>query len=218
MKRVIEGQTYNTDTAVVVAKYEYVDDKGYDVEAVLYQTRGGAFFIVHRWTAAGDPKFHFEAITRDEVSRLVQNKDNLEIIDETAIAEPPEAAAEPEPGATLYVRVPASLKSRVDEAARLEDVSGNAWAMKCMERCLSLSHEGDLPELGLIWNVASEFNAHKHEGEWTRETAIEALCDIADWAGKVIDRLGFSTGNYVIDDDMKRDLVSPYDAFDKRIR
>lgn len=200
MKRVIEGQTYNTDTAVTVARYWYVDDKGYDVEAVLHQTRGGAFFIVHKWAVMEHWKFHFEAVTRDEVTRLVQSMDNLEIVDEAAIAEPPEAAAEAEPGATLYVRVPASLKSRVDAAAEIDEVSGNAWAMKCMQRCLALSDANGLPELGLIWNVAKEFDLHSHEGEWTRETAIDALSSIADWVEVVIERLGYPAADAYWDD------------------
>ncbi len=125
MKRVIEGMTYNTDTASPAARYEYVDEKDYDVEATVYQTRGGAFFIVHTWQVDGQWKHHFETISRDEIQRLIEKGDQFEIIDEAAITEPPEAVAESEPGATLYVRVPASLKRRVDEAAKDEKLSGN---------------------------------------------------------------------------------------------
>ena len=50
--------------------------------------------------------------------------------------DPPEAEAEAEAGATIYIRVPAALKRRVDEAAKAEGVSGNLWAMRCIERCL----------------------------------------------------------------------------------
>ena len=142
MKRIIDGQTYNTDTSTIVARYEYKDDKGYDTEATLYQTRGGAFFLVHKWAVDDLWKFHFEAMTRDEVSRLVERTDNLEIVDEGAINEPPEAEAEAEPSATLYIRVPASLKKRVDDAAKESKVSGNVWAMRCVERCLEPDTRG----------------------------------------------------------------------------
>ena len=53
--------------------------------------------------------------------------------------EVPEAAAEIEPGATIYLRVPATLKHRVDEAASVAGMSSNAWVMRCIEACLAKS-------------------------------------------------------------------------------
>ena len=50
--------------------------------------------------------------------------------------EPPEAEAEPAPGATIYVRVPTSLKDRIEAQATREHLSVNAWAIRCMESCL----------------------------------------------------------------------------------
>jgi hypothetical protein len=41
-----------------------------------------------------------------------------------------------EPGSTVYVRVPPSLKRAIDQAAGKAGVSVNAWAMQCLERCL----------------------------------------------------------------------------------
>jgi hypothetical protein len=65
-KRVIDGKTCNTDTATVVARGKYEDQNGYNSEGTLYQTRGGAFFLVHLWTVEGDvggrPKVYFEAM------------------------------------------------------------------------------------------------------------------------------------------------------------
>ena len=55
----------------------------------------------------------------------------------TPFDEPPEAEAEAEPSATIYVRVPTVLKQRVDQAAAEAKLSVNAWAMKCMERCIT---------------------------------------------------------------------------------
>jgi predicted HicB family RNase H-like nuclease len=51
--------------------------------------------------------------------------------------DPPEASAEAEPASTIYIRVPASLKQRVDAAAHAANVSGNVWAMRCLENCLA---------------------------------------------------------------------------------
>ena len=55
MKRVIEGKTYNTDTATVVARYEYTDDDEYEVEATVYVTKGGASFRCSRVDGSENP-------------------------------------------------------------------------------------------------------------------------------------------------------------------
>jgi len=147
MKSIIDGKTYNTDTSSVVARYDYIDDDGYDTDAVVYVTRGGALFAVHEWRVPDEDaeggvrvKRYVETLTRDQLDRLVARGGirggQFEIVDETLVAAPPEAAAEEEPGATIYVRVPASLKRRVDEAARGANVSINAWALRCLETCL----------------------------------------------------------------------------------
>lgn len=144
MKRVIDGKTYNTDTSTVVARYEYEDDKGYEVEATVYQTKGGAFFIVHEWqtgrrTPSGDwetiAKCDVEATSREELERMINRGDNLEIIDERALSLPPEAEEEPEPVATAYLRLPPALKNRIEVAAAEAGVSLNAWAIRCFEAC-----------------------------------------------------------------------------------
>ena len=142
MKRVIDGKTYNTATSARAARWDYTDDRQNEVEATLYQTRGGAFFVVHVWEVRdfdGDrrEKSYAEAMTFDEVRRLVSGANDLEILDSRALEEPPEAVEEEEAGATLYLRLPASLKARVDAAAEAGRVSANAWAMRCLESCLA---------------------------------------------------------------------------------
>lgn len=180
MKRVIDGQTYNTDTATRIAVYAYDDDKGYEVEATVYQTRGGAFFIVHKTDPGKDEqyKFQFEAISREEIDRLIARGGEIEIIDASVLAEPPEAASEEEPGATIYVRVPAPLKRRVDAAASTSNLSGNAWAMRCMERCLD---EPDVEPVARIFGLAATARVGR-DIEWERDTFLDALEMIADWA------------------------------------
>lgn len=59
---------------------------------------------------------------------------------------PPEATAEPEPGATIYIRVPMALKKSVDEAARAANVSSNVWAMRCLEKCLASQKTEPAPQ------------------------------------------------------------------------
>lgn len=50
--------------------------------------------------------------------------------------DPPEASAEREDAATIYMRVPKALKTRLESAASDAKLSGNVWAMRCIERCL----------------------------------------------------------------------------------
>jgi hypothetical protein len=142
MKRIIEWKTYNTDTATRVARYEYENASDYDTVATIYVTKGGAFFVVHVWQIWENDidekvsRHYFEAISGDELDRLV-TRENIEIIDENVLLPPPEAVDEVEPAATIYVRVPAPLKKRVDEAAAGAKLSANAWVMRCLENCLS---------------------------------------------------------------------------------
>ncbi len=150
MKRVIDGKTYNTDTSAVVARYEYENEKDYHVEATVYQTRGGAFFIVNKWQVEQpgrygnwEPvdKLHVEAATREELERMITrgDTDNLEIIDEKALTLPPEAEEEAEPVTTAYLRLPPALKSRVEAAAAEAGTSLNSWAIRCFEACCKSS-------------------------------------------------------------------------------
>ena len=143
MKRVIDGKTYNTDTSTIVGRYEYENQNGCDVEATVYLNNGGAFFVLHHWEVGKDElarsKTYMEAMTREEIEKLVKDQDNFQIIDDEALQPPPEAEAESEPGATIYLRVPASLKKRVEEAAERQNSSTNAWTMRCIEEGLQLA-------------------------------------------------------------------------------
>src|SRR5258708_32634834 len=103
MKRIIEGKTYNTDTATKIAAYEFQDEKGYDTVADVYKNRGGAFFIVNKWHQPDvngelSPKYLVEATNREEIERLIALESNIEILDEDALSTPPEAEEEAEPG------------------------------------------------------------------------------------------------------------------------
>jgi len=148
MKRVVDGVAYNTATSTRLAEKEWneQDERGRtaNVEATLYQTQKGAFFV-HKWTftewwdeEAGEPtsRSRDECIpmTAEEASAWLLRGD-VNII-HNPFGEVPEAAAEPEQGATIYLRVPGTLKQRVDRAANAEGVSSNAWALHCVEQCL----------------------------------------------------------------------------------
>jgi len=50
--------------------------------------------------------------------------------------EPPEAELEQEPSSTIYLRVPSSLKQRLETVAKSDNLSINSWTMRCIERCI----------------------------------------------------------------------------------
>ena len=151
MKRIIDGLTYNTDTSTLVARSEWTlwDERsphyGAECEGKLYQTRGGAFFVVttiHTQNRDREPvdKVECDAMSAERAHKWMLEGD-VEVI-HNPFEEPPEAEAEDEPGATIYVRIPAALKRSVDEAVREAKVSSNVWAMRCIEKCLSAQAKG----------------------------------------------------------------------------
>ncbi|MDA9465347.1 hypothetical protein [Bradyrhizobium sp. CCBAU 53415] len=143
MKRIVNGVTYNTETSTALAesRWEGDDDERF---GTLYQTRGGAYFVdvevtAQVWNqraAAMEQKVThvFEPLSPEQAHQWMLEGE-VEVF-HNPFEDPPEASAEAEPAATIYIRVPASLKQRVDEAARGAKLSGNAWAMRCIERCL----------------------------------------------------------------------------------
>ena len=141
MKRAIDGRWYNTDTSTIVGRYEHENNNDHNVEATLYLNKRGAFFILHQWEVgdAESPrsKYYMEAMAREEVNKLVKDQDNFQIIDEEAWQTPAEVEAEAESGATLYLRLPATLKKRVGSAAAKANLSANSWVIRCLENCLS---------------------------------------------------------------------------------
>ena len=145
MKRIIDGVAYNTDTSTVIARSEYEGEYNHrnsNCIATLYQTRGGAFFVVETFnlgwdeeTRLDDIRDRFKALSAERAQNWIMTGE-VEII-HNPFGEPPEATAEAEASATLYTRVPVSLKQRIEAAARDDGLSGNAWLMRCAERCLS---------------------------------------------------------------------------------
>jgi len=140
LKGLVDGKTYNTDTATKVARWDYKDENQYDTDVTLYQTNGGAFFAVHEWTTQGNQytgavsqqKTYWETLTRDEVDKLLMSKDGIEVLNDS-LDTPPEAVNEEEPAATIYLRIPPALKRSVDAAAVRDGVSVNTWGIRALE-------------------------------------------------------------------------------------
>ena len=81
MKRIIDGVTYNTDTSTRIAASEYDGEYNFesrDCKAVLYQTRGGAFFVQETvkldWNEreeAFDERHRFRALSIDQAREWI---------------------------------------------------------------------------------------------------------------------------------------------------
>lgn len=185
MKRIVDGVTYNTATSTALARKEWKNDfESMSGTMTLYQTRGGAFFVhddyvkfvwVERDGEQVEKSLHeFEPMNAAQAQKWMMEGE-VEVF-HNPFGDPPEATAEPEPAATLYVRAPATLKKRVDEAAREDKVSANVWAMRCVERCLRDAENRALQidMMERVWGLASQFTAvdDKHFAVSTARTAF----------------------------------------------
>ena len=143
MKRIVDGVAYNTDTSTWVARKSATrqDEKGREVDemTILFQTAKGAYFL-HKTAsvvlhAQNNEKREADEIipmTADEARAWMLNGD-VQVIHDPFAEGIPEAEPEVEQGTTIYLRVPATLKQRVEAAADRANRSCNAWIIKCLE-------------------------------------------------------------------------------------
>lgn len=158
MKKIIDGKAYNTETATVLAA---VDLAGYKVKrlsngvvelsekvedagrSTLYQGAGGAYFLVRELKI--DANANSEILPRAVLSEPglypLSRKEALAWAEfhefdakkiESMFGEIPEAGMK---AGSILLRVPETLKKRMEEAANSKDQSVNAWAMRCLEVC-----------------------------------------------------------------------------------
>lgn len=199
MKRIVNGVTYNTATATRLARSRLAtDSEAETLVQTLYKTRGGAFFVVERrtvteWDEADRDmdtrkEFSVHPLTSEEALAWMM-KGNVKTFRKNPFGDPPEAVADLEPAATIYVRVPATLKRDVDAAADKSKLSSNAWVMRCLENSLDGRSLLDYKELGYIYEIASTFDSHREDGQWSRKQCLEALSLIAGYALKLSTKL-----------------------------
>ncbi|MFM0053774.1 hypothetical protein [Caballeronia grimmiae] len=128
MKRIINGKTYNTDTANKVF-FGYLDAEDTSLQLSLYQTRHGEFFKavtnVHE-----KETLEFGPITDAEAQALVERHANDLV--EQYFGEMPEGGAAER---RLTIRIPGNLADRLESLAQAHGLSLNSYAMRCFERC-----------------------------------------------------------------------------------
>ncbi|WP_066922822.1 toxin-antitoxin system HicB family antitoxin [Methylobacterium sp. CCH5-D2] len=139
MKRILDGKTYNTETATMLAKAE--QDGGH-LHDTLYQTRHGAYFRHHGDWSYGGP--HEEMLEDIEPLSPAQaqswmEKHRFAHLIERHFGPQPEAG---EAESRVTVRIPDSLKSRIEALASARGQSLNAWIMRCLESCADAQAHG----------------------------------------------------------------------------
>jgi hypothetical protein len=138
-KRIIDGRTYNTETATQVAGWTDTEEIFCSQGDYLYQTRHGAFFR-YTFLSGLDEQDHdtIKPLTPDEARAwLEKNKSWDTDLIEKLFGEMPEAGS----GEVKFtLRMPESLRTRLAEKAEAKKQSLNAWIVRCLESCAG---EGD---------------------------------------------------------------------------
>lgn len=132
-KRIIDGKTYNTETATQIAGWDE-DDGPYTYGTYLYQTRFGAFFEFSFLDGANEDDYEkIEPLAPDDARKWLEEKVSYEPeLIEKLFGEMPEAGS----GEVKFtLRMPESLRNRLSALAEENRQSLNAWIIRCLERC-----------------------------------------------------------------------------------
>lgn len=138
-KRIIDGKTYNTETATHISGYEQFDGPD-SYGSFLYQTRFGAFFLYSFRT--GSPEDDFEKIvplSGEDAQRWLEKHESHqpELIERLFGVMPEGGSAE----VKYTLRLPESLRDRLAAHAEANNQSLNAWIVRCLERCADASEK-----------------------------------------------------------------------------
>lgn len=145
MKRIIDGQTYNTDTATLCAERKLTRWGGrgetgqgmltaFSWTEALYRSGGGAFFLVTTPDAPARSMDQPELTPIGDKQALAWAEEHCTVEQiEALFGEMPEAGAKSAP---MYLRIPDVLKKQIEVRAKAEKLSANAWMIRCAESCL----------------------------------------------------------------------------------
>ena len=158
IKQVIDGKTYNTETARCLATVELMgyrmDERGRFTTNTpkkvgttsLYENRGGAYFLVRDYDAdAGfyaEPDLVGQFRIHDRGVIPLKRKEALGWAESKALDLDEMFGAETgdQTGAIL-LRVPHTLKLAIEKSAAVAGISTNTWLMRCAERAIASERE-----------------------------------------------------------------------------
>ncbi len=130
-KRIIDGKTYNTETATLIASAE--DEDGPGIVGHLFKTRHGAFFLYFMDEYAMlslTPQEYIKPLTDEAAQKWIEENCSAEIYEEE-FGEAPEAG---DAEARITLRIPESLRKKAARKAEEQGQSLNAWILRCVER------------------------------------------------------------------------------------
>ena len=134
-KRIIEGKTYNTQTATQLAGRE--EDAGnapWEAGKYLFQTRFGAFFVFSYYEGFGEDDWEkIEPLTPEQAREWLEKNHAYDVdLIERLFGEMPEAGS----GEVKFsLRMPESLRDLIAPLAKANNQSLNAWIVRCIEYC-----------------------------------------------------------------------------------
>lgn len=124
-KRIIEGKTYNTETATLLGRWEPDDAPN---EEALFKTRHGAYFLYVFLSDSPDERIF--PIEPEIAQRWMEQHCRADAT-EAEFGEMPEAG---DPEARITLRIPETLRRRIATLAQERNQSLNAWILRCIER------------------------------------------------------------------------------------
>jgi predicted DNA binding CopG/RHH family protein len=135
MKRIIDGITYNTDTATEVFSFENAYSGAW---FGVYQTRHGAFFSVK---CEHDGETHtFTPLSDEEARKLLERHAN-HLVEQYFGPCPEYGSAE----RRLTVRIPMGLARRVETAAETQKLDMNKYIQRTLEK--AVASDGQRPAI-----------------------------------------------------------------------
>lgn len=133
-KRIIDGKTYNTETATQIAGHHDQSALPYSSGEFLFQTRFGAFFEFSYYEGFGEDDWEkITPLTPEEAQNWLEKKVSWqpELI-EQLFGEMPEAGSSE---VKYTLRLPESLRNKLALLANQNGQSLNAWIVRCLEKC-----------------------------------------------------------------------------------
>ena len=136
-KRIIDGKTYNTETATELFGTDWShDEAGVGGGEYLFQTRFGAYFLYKYYDGFGEDDFEtISPCSPDEARQWLEKKASYDpdLIERLFVAMPEAGSGE----IRFTLRLPESLRDRLAALAKANHQSLNAWMVKCLESCAS---------------------------------------------------------------------------------
>jgi hypothetical protein len=139
IRQVIDRRIYDTAASLQLATVRWTGRDGVSYSAEVWQTRLGRYFTTTRWTEPGrhGRRLHeVGPLAFGDAERLLGTIGKPGGLEGEVFVDPFADGAEAA-FAELRLRLPATLKHRVDMTARRAGVSVNKWLLRTVEAALA---------------------------------------------------------------------------------